>query len=69
MSDTDTFKLLEVGGLLVGGALVVWWQMRDLKQAKAKSLAERALKAEADGRAAGQLPSQSASQPPSGPAP
>jgi 15-cis-phytoene synthase len=51
MSDTDTLKLIEVGGLLVGGGLVVWWQMRDLKQAQAKTRAERAAQALAESAA------------------
>ncbi len=69
MSDTDTLKLVEVGGLLVGGGLVVWWQMRDLKKAQAKTRAERSAQAEAQAEARHPAVEPASAQPAQPPSP
>jgi hypothetical protein len=48
VTDTDLGKLFEVLPLLGGLAAFVWWQMRDLKRAKAESLAKKAQAAQAE---------------------
>jgi hypothetical protein len=52
VSDTNLGKLFEVLPLLGGLAAFVWWQMRDLKRAKAESLAKKKQAAEAEAAAA-----------------
>ena len=41
MSEVNSLKLLEVGLLVLAGGLFVWWQLRDISRAQAKSRAER----------------------------
>ena len=41
MSEVNSLKLLEVGLLVLAGGLFVWWQLRDISRARAKSRAER----------------------------
>jgi hypothetical protein len=41
MSDTSLLKLVEVGGLLAALFGFVWWQWRDLAQAKRESAAKK----------------------------
>lgn len=41
MSDTSWLKLVEVGGLVAALSGFVWWQWRDLAQAKRESAAKR----------------------------
>jgi len=48
MSDTGWLKLVEAGGLVAALAVFVWWQMRDLANAKRESAAKREKDATAD---------------------
>lgn len=41
MSDTDAFKLVEAGLLLAALFGFVWWQRRDLAQAKRETARQR----------------------------
>ena len=41
MSEVNSLKLLEVGLLVLAGGLFIWWQLRDISRAQAKSRAER----------------------------
>jgi len=45
MSQTNLLKLLEVGVLLLALGVFVWWQMRDLKQAREATARQRAMEA------------------------
>ena len=45
MSQTNLFKLLEVGVLILGLGLFVWWQMRDLKRAGQATARQRTIEA------------------------
>jgi len=48
VSDTSWLKLVEAGGLVAALAAFVWWQMRDLANAKRESAAKREQEANAD---------------------
>jgi hypothetical protein len=53
MSDTSWLKLVEVGGLLAALLGFVWWQWRDLAQAKRDSAARRQRDGSSDAAPAG----------------
>jgi predicted negative regulator of RcsB-dependent stress response len=49
MTEVGSGKWIEVVLLMAAGGLFVWWQFRDLRQAKEASRAQRAVREAADG--------------------
>jgi predicted negative regulator of RcsB-dependent stress response len=52
MTEVGSGKWIEVVLLAAAGGLFVWWQFRDLRQAKEASRAQRAARETADGAGA-----------------